>query len=246
MPLTHDSISLRGAGGVRIAQPAKGHRFTLDSVLLADFCRIKPRERVLELGAGTGVIALLLAKKFPKALFYPLEVQPDLEKLCNRNIADNDLRDRVITIRRDLRSVERSIRRESFDVIVANPPYTRAGAGRSSPLCGRRTARHERETRLEQWLDQQKMLKNGGRYFLVFTAARLGELVSLLRERALEPKRMRFVHSYQDRPASLVLVEAVKNAGPGLEVLPPLTVHEPAGEYSPEMTAMYGPGAVQK
>jgi tRNA1Val (adenine37-N6)-methyltransferase len=83
------------------------------------------------------------------------------------------------------------------------------------------------------------LLKNGGRYFLVFPVARLVELVSLLRDRRLEPKRLRMVHPYQGRPASLVLIEAVKSGGVGLEILPPLVVHENGGNYSEEVREIY-------
>jgi tRNA1(Val) A37 N6-methylase TrmN6 len=238
--LTHDSISLRGAGIVTITQPAKGHRFTLDSILLADFCRIKRRDRILEPGAGTGIISLLLAKKFPKSTLCPLEVQPELAELCGRNIVDNNLQDRVTPVGRDLRYVERSVKRETFDMIVANPPFAKAGTGKISPLPARRAARHEGEARLEQWLDLQKMLKNRGRYCLVFTAHRLDELIALMKSRRLGPKRIRFVHPRPDKPASLVLIEAVKGAGTGSEILPPLFVHEEDGGYTNEMKEIYG------
>ncbi len=238
--LTHDSISLRGAGTVTITQPAKGHRFTLDSVLLADFCRIKHRDRILEPGAGTGIISLLLAKKFPLSELCPLEVQPDLEELCRRNIMDNELQDRVIPVGRDLRYVERSVQRGSFDMIVANPPFAKAGSGKVCPLTARRTARHEGEAPLEQWLDLQKMLKNRGRYCLIFTPHRLEELITLMKSRKLGPKRIRFVHPRPDKPASLVLMEAVKGAGPGSAILPPLFVHEKNGGYTNEMKEIYG------
>jgi len=103
---TNDTIALRGAGVVRITQPAKGHRFTLDSILLADFCRIKPKDLVLEPGAGTGVISLLLAKKHPRAFFTAVEVQPQLIDLCERNITDNSLEGRTTVIVQDLRRLQ--------------------------------------------------------------------------------------------------------------------------------------------
>ena len=89
--VTRDSISLRNAGIVSITQQKKGVRFTLDSLLLADFCCIKPRDRVLEPGAGTGIISLLLARKFPKARFVADEIEPGAYKLLLHNIEDNGL-----------------------------------------------------------------------------------------------------------------------------------------------------------
>lgn len=238
--ITLDSISMRGAGVVTIAQPVKGHRFTLDSILLADFCRIRSRDHILEPGAGTGTISILLAKKFPSVKISCVEVQPDSSDLCRWNVHVNDLHERIAVIKRDIRTLKRQFAPGSFDVIIANPPYAKSGSGRPSPLSLRRTARHDDAGNIQTWLDLQVFLKNKGRLNAVFVAARTAEMLSLLRNRKLEPKRLRFVHSYTSEPASLVLIEAVKSAGIGLEVLAPLIVHEPGGAYSEEMREIYG------
>jgi tRNA1(Val) A37 N6-methylase TrmN6 len=237
--LTYDNISLREAGAVTIVQQKKGHRFTLDSLLLADFCRIKPRGRILEPGAGTGVISILLAKKFPTARFVADEVEPSAYGLLCQNIERNGLFDSIVPVDRDIKYLSRSIAPDAFDVIVANPPYTRFGTGRKSPSAERQTARQDLAASLPIWLNLQTMLKNKGRYFIVFPAGRLAELVALMRMRKLEPKRMRLVHPYTDKPASLVLIEAVKSAGIGLDVLPPLVVHEADGKYTEELRRIY-------
>lgn len=237
--LTHDSISLRGSGVVSITQPEKGFRFTLDSILLADFCRIKPRDRILEPGAGTGTISLLLAKKFSKARFVADEVEPQAFTLLCRNIEHNGLIGAIVPLDRDIRLLGRSITQGSFDVIIANPPYTKCGTGRISPSRERQIARQDQTAALPFWLDLQIVLKNKGRYFLVFAASRAAELLSLLRERRLEPKRLRSVHPYKDKPASLVLIETIKNGGVGLDVLSPLIVHERGGGYTEEMQEMF-------
>jgi tRNA1(Val) A37 N6-methylase TrmN6 len=235
---TRDSIAMRGAGVVHVVQPAKGHRFTLDSILLADFCRIRPRERVLEPGAGTGIVSLLLAKKFPRSLFYPVEVQEALYRLCMENFRSNGLSN-GIPVHRDIRRLYQSIDPGHFDVIAVNPPYIRTGTGRTSPDPARRAARQDLLARIEFWLDLKKFLKNGGRYHIIFPAAGMAQLVPLMCTRKLEPKRMRLVHPFRDRPASLVLLEAAKEGGSGMEVLPPLVVHERDGGYSDEMRAIY-------
>lgn len=238
--VTRDSISIRGAGIVRITQPITGHRFTLDSILLADFCRVKQKERVLEPGAGTGIISLILAKKHPHATFTLIEVQPSLAALCEQNIVESDLTGRMQLVTKDVRRIGRTLTSGSMNLIVANPPYIRDGAGRKSPDRSRLTARQAHTTSLGSWLDLNRYLKNGGRYCLVFPASRVAEIVSLMRKRRLEPKRLRLVHPYGDRPASLVLIEAVKGGGTGVEVLPPLIVHERGGGYSKEMREIYG------
>ena len=131
--LTHDSISLRGAGIVTIAQQKKGARFTLDSLLVADFCRVKSWDTILEPGPGTGIISLLLAKKHSRSRIVAVEMQPALARICEKNIADNDLENRIKLIEGDMRTLKKVLKSSSFDVIVANPPYTRVGAGKQSP-----------------------------------------------------------------------------------------------------------------
>jgi tRNA1Val (adenine37-N6)-methyltransferase len=237
--LTYDSIALRGAGVVNITQPAKGVRFTLDSLLLADFCRIKPRDRVLELGAGTGVISLLLAKKFPHARFVADECEPEAYGLLCKNVETNGLTDRIVSIDRDVKHLGHSLRPHVFTVIVANPPYTRTGTGRQNPSPERLLARQDQSTSLQTWLMRRDLLQNKGRYFLVFPASRVADLLSQLRNHTLEPKRLRFVHPKAEKPASLVLVEAVKSAGSTVEILPPLIVHETNGGYTEELRRIY-------
>jgi tRNA1(Val) A37 N6-methylase TrmN6 len=239
--VTLDSISMRGAGVVTIAQPSKGFRFTLDSILLADFSRIKPRDRILEPGTGTGVISILLARKFPSVKITGVEVQSDSADLCRWNVHANDLQDRIAVIVRDIKTLKKQFTSGSFDMLIANPPYTKGGSGRRSPRSSRQTARHDASGDIRAWLDLQIFLKNKGRFYTIFAADRTAELLSLLRNRKLEPKRLRFVHAYASEPASLVLIEAVKSAGTGLEVLAPLVVHEPGGGYSEEMREIYGP-----
>ena len=238
--VSRDSISLRNAGIVHITQQKKGVRFTLDSLLLADFCRIKPRDRVLEPGAGTGIISLLLAKKFPQARFIADEVEPGAYELLLRNIEDNGLSENIAPVDRDIRELRKSLPPHTFDVIVANPPYAKAGTGRTSPLPTRHLARQGQTAPIDAWLDLKNLLKNKGKYCLVFPANRASEILDHLRTRGLEPKRIRFVHPYLHKPASLVLVEAMRSAGSGLDVLPPLIVHEQDGGYTEAVKEIYG------
>lgn len=237
--VTRDSIAMRGAGHVQVTQPAKGHRFTLDSILLADFCRVRPRDRVLEPGAGTGVVSLLLAKKFPRSFFYPVEIQQDLHGLCEQNRLINAL-DNMSCMRGDIRRLSRSKLPGHVDGIVANPPYVKAGAGKASPLGARKLARQDVPAGIDSWLALGRFLHAGGRYTLIFPAARLAELFALLPACRLEPKRLRLVHPHDDRPAARALVEAVLLGGKGMDVLPPLIVHGPSGSFTGEMADIYG------
>ncbi len=232
-------MSLRGAGVVAVSQQKKGARFTMDSLLLADFCRVKSRDCILEPGAGTGIISLLLAKRHPHAHLTAVEMHPATAELCRGNIAENGLEDRITLIVGDISRIQNVLKPLSFDLIVANPPYTAWNAGRKSPSLERQTARHDRSAPLAAWLSLQTLLKNKGRYCLVFPARRAAELLALLREQRLEPKRIRFVHPAAGKPAYLAMIEAVKSAGPGLEVVPPLIISDAAGGYTREVREIY-------
>ena len=237
--VTHDSISLRGAGIVNITQPKKGARFTLDSIILADFCRIKPRDVILEPGTGTGIVAILLAKKFPDVTITSIEIQGALAELCRNNITQNRLEERIHLIEQDIRQLKSFLTPLLFDAIVVNPPYRIQGTGKLSPHQSRQLSRHDDLASIENWLDLHIFLKNKARFILVFPAERLPDIIAGLRSRQLEPKRMRLVHPYRDKTASLVLVEAVQSAGSGLEVLAPLVIHESPGVYTMEMRKIY-------
>ncbi len=237
--VTIDTMALRGSGIVTVAQPPRGHRFTLDSILLADFCRIKPRDRVLEAGAGTGIISLLLASRCPRITVTAIELDQEAADLCMWNSHINGFSERILVLQQDIRVIGKSSLRESFDVIVANPPYLRTGSGRPSPSPGRRRARQDTTGGLSAWIGLGKYLKNKGRFFLVFAAGRTAELLGILRSETLEPKRMRVVYAHTDRPASVVLIEAVRAAAQGMEILPPLIIHAPDGSYSKDVQQLY-------
>lgn len=239
--MTRDSIALRGCGIVEFAQGRKGHRLTLDSLLLADFCRIKSRSRVLEPGAGSGVISLLLAKRHPSIRIDAVEVLPEDAERCRSNVRANGLEGRIAVHERDIAHLDNILACNSIDAIVANPPYTAAHTGRISPTAARAAARHELHGGIDRWLALSRFLKDRGRYFLVFPAERAAELIALQRAAGLEPKRMRLAHPAPDRPASLLLIEAVKSAGVGLSVMPPLFVHDVGGGQSAEIRALYAP-----
>lgn len=238
--VTVDTMAFRGSGIVTVAQPTRGHRFTLDSILLADFCRIRPRDRVLEAGAGTGIISLLLASRYPRIMATAIELDQEAAELCWWNVHTNGLSGRVTVIHRDIADLARHLKAGSFDVIVANPPYTRSGTGRTSPLANRRSARHAGAAGLAPWIELLRFLKDRGRFFLVFASSGAAALLSELRAKKLEPKRVRWVHPGRDRSASLVLIEAVKGGGTGLEILPPLVMHDRNGGSTREINELYG------
>ncbi len=228
-------------GRIRVVQPRDGYRFSIDSILLANFVSVRKRDRVLDLGAGSGVVSLAIAALYQPSEILALEIQPELTDLIRRNAELNQL-DSIRAIAGDLRAPsDAKLRRDSFDVVVANPPYRAGKTGRDSPHAARRIARSESSATLEDFVAAASgFARRGGKVAIVFAADRTAELISALREHHLEPKRIRCVHSYADAPATTVLVEARKHGGIEVAVEAPLIVFEAPGIYSREARKILG------
>ncbi|OHB26341.1 MAG: hypothetical protein A2X84_09595 [Desulfuromonadaceae bacterium GWC2_58_13] len=228
------------SGGLKIIQQKEGYRFSLDPVLLCGFARIDAGESVVDLGAGAGVIPLLLARRTEAAHIVGVEIQPRMADRARRSLILNGLRERVTIIERDLRELRGCLEPQSCDVVLSNPPYRRGGTGRTAPEAERAAARHELAGGLDDFLAAAAyLLKQGGRVYLIYLAERLAELLAAMRQARLEPKRLRCVHSRHGETARMVLVEGRRAGRPGMTVEAPLYVYEGEG-YSAEVLAIYG------
>lgn len=225
-------------------QPAEGYRFSVDAVLLAHFVHPPAGLKILDLGAGCGVISLILAFRSPELVLTALELQQPLAELCRSNVRENRMEQRIQVIKGDLRQISILLKPESFDYVLSNPPYRKVGSGRKNPVDGQAVARHELKARLEDVLTAAAFaVRNRGKVALVYPASRLAALLPEMRNHGLEAKRLQVVHGHASSPARLVLVEAVKNGGEGLDVLPPFYIYRAGGSrtFSDAMLALYRP-----
>ena len=222
-------------GSITLIQPKHGYRFSVEAILLGRFAQASKRDRVLDLGAGCGVVSILMASLYRPREVVAIEIQPALAEMAARNAAINELAS-VRAICADLRQKKiASVEPASFDLIVANPPYRAVAAGRENPEHGRRVARGESTATLADFIAAaRRYARRGGRIAFVFAARRSAELISTMRSNQLEPKRIRFVHPRIAMPASVLLIEA--RAGGGIEVAiePPLILYERPGVYTAE------------
>jgi len=236
-----ESLDVWAPSNLRLIQKKDGYRFALDSLLLSDFIRLKSKDRVLELGTGCGIISLRLFRKYPGIHLVGLELQAGFVDLARRNLALNQAEDRIFLVRGDIRTSPQLFRSGSFDAVVTNPPYRPLHTGRINPQSEKALARHELAVTLEHLLAATRQaLKKGGRFFLIYPVRRLPALLALSRQNHLEPKRLRLVQPRADREADWVLMEAVKEGGEELKVLPVLVVYEKPGVYSPEVRDLLG------
>ena len=222
-------------------QHKDGYRFSVDAVLLAHFISPKPEQKILDLGAGCGVVSLVLACRWPGIHLTALELQPHLVDLIVHNIRENSFEDRMQAVAGDLRNLSGPIAPGGFDWVVCNPPYRKHGTGRRNPGEEEALARHEINADLHAVLRAASYaVRTRGRVALVYPASRAAGLIAELKSENFEPKRLQVVHSYPESPGKLVLVEAVKNGGEELTILPPFYVYkEPGGDYSEEMARCY-------
>ena len=226
-------------GRLQVSQPRRGYRFSIDAVILAHGAGVRGDDAVLELGAGCGIVALMMACRRENVRVVAVEIQPQLARLARRNVADNGLQDRIRVLNMDMRHLSRGDLDERIDLVVTNPPYRPVGSGRRCADPQRAVAREEIAVTLHQVLQTaRRILFKTGRLAMVYPAGRSVDLMDAMRRFGLEPKTLRMIHPRPDRDAELVLVRAVKAGRAGLKVAPPLYIHDEAGGYSPEVAAM--------
>jgi tRNA1(Val) A37 N6-methylase TrmN6 len=238
-PLTDDTLF---DGRLICRQHRDGYRFSLDAVLLAHFCQPASLAKVLDLGTGCGVISLVLCYRHPNIQVTGLELQPALTKLARSNAQANRLEDRFTVQQGDLRRIKKELGAESYDLVLSNPPYYTTGSGRRNQEDEQAIARHELTADPESVIAAAAFtVKNRGKVACIYPAERLATVLAAMLKKRLTPKRIQPVYSYpEDKQARLVMIEAMKNGGEGLNMLPPLFVYQYAnGPYSLEVETMY-------
>jgi tRNA1Val (adenine37-N6)-methyltransferase len=195
----------------------------------------------VELGTGTGVIALLLAIKEPACHISALEIMPQMAHMARRSVALNDLDDRIEIIEGDMRQAECLLGKESCRLVVSNPPYYAIGAGRENADELFAAARSERYCTIwELARVAAALLSSGGEFYLIHRASRLAEVLEALYAAALRPQTLRTVQPFADKPANLFLMKAQKGGKTETLLPPPLVVYEASGKYTEEMCRIYG------
>jgi tRNA1Val (adenine37-N6)-methyltransferase len=227
-------------GGLKLIQARQGYRFSLDAVLLAHFPELNRVERVFDLGTGSGVIPLLLTVRSPHLHITGVELQPDLVDRARRSVQLNGLEDRIEIVAADIRSIDKNMPGGSAELVLSNPPFWKQGQGQVSRRVEQAIARHELCLQLEQLVEMGAyLLAAGGSMAIIQPVQRLEETLQILRRHNMHLQRLRLVHAFLDRPAGLVLVEAVKNRRRKLIILPPLIIYDRPGEYTPEIQTLY-------
>jgi tRNA1(Val) A37 N6-methylase TrmN6 len=245
--LENERLDDLGRNNYKIIQNPEKFCFGIDAVLLSGFARVKPGQRVLDLGTGTGIIPILLEAKTDASHLTGLEIQEESADMARRSVAWNGLSDKISIVTGDIKEAGSLFGAASFDVITCNPPYMIGGHGLTNPSVPKTIARHEVLCTFEDVAGQAAaLLVPGGNFFLVHRPFRLAEIITTLVKYRLEPKRIRFVHPYVDKEPNMVLIEAKKGANPRVSVEKPLIVYKAKGEYTDEIYDIYKPPVYDK
>jgi tRNA1Val (adenine37-N6)-methyltransferase len=221
---------------VRVIQKKRGYRLSMDPLLLANFVTLKEHETLLDVGTGCGIIPIYMTQKGCGNRLAGVEIQDELYELSVRNRELNGCRN-VEFFKGDAKVCCKDL--GFFHVVVSNPPYVKVSTGRPSPGQSRSLARCETTLDLPSLVSiASSMLFSRGRFYIIYPAKRLAELLCVSKGKHLEPKRLRLVHSRLGEPAVLFMAECVKDGGVDLKVEPPLYIFSD-DEYSQEVKAYY-------
>ncbi len=228
---------------LRIIQPKDGYRFSIDAVLLAGLTRSRPQDRVVDLGTGCGVIPLLLAVQQRVAHITGIEIQESLVSMAKRNVRINNLSHLIHIVQADLKKVKGDMVEGPVSLVVSNPPYGNLGCGRLSPHAEKAIARHELLANVRDVVGAAaRLLPHKGRLALIYPVKRLPSVLKELSLGGFAPKYLTFIHTTLNSAAILVHLESIKGGGEELRVSKPFAIHQSDGNYTDEMSAMYGNG----
>lgn len=227
--------------GYHIIQNPSKFCFGMDAVLLSNFARVKKGEKVLDIGTGTGIIPILLEAKTEGEHFTGLEIQEESADMARRSVAYNHLEDKIDIVTGDVKEAVNLFGSVFFDVVTTNPPYMIGAHGLQNKDSAKAIARHEVLCDLDDILrESAKVLRPGGRFYMVHRPFRLAEILSKMCAYKIEPKRMRLVHPYIDKEPNMVLIEGSRGGNSRMTVEPPLIVYREKNVYSEELLGEYG------
>lgn len=227
--------------GYKIIQHKDKFCFGMDAVLLSSFANVNEGENMVDLGTGTGIIPILLEAKSRGRHFTGLEIQKESVNMARRSVEYNNLQDKIDIVEGDIKEASLIFKKASFDVVTSNPPYMNDNHGIKNPDMPKAIARHEILCTLDDVVRESALLlKPGGRFYMVHRPHRLIEIITALKQYRLEPKRIRFVHPFENKDANMVLIESVRGGKSMIKVESPLVVYKEVGVYTDEIHRIYG------
>ena len=224
-----------GYSNLKIYQNSDYFAFSLDSIILANYCNIRLRDKkIVDFCTGNGVIPLILSRR-AKAEIFGIEIQKNLADLAIKSVSYNGLENQIRIINEDVKDFSKK-NISKFDLVLCNPPYFKLNEKSSlNESYEKKIARHEIMIDIEGVCDcAKKVLKDNGNLCLVHRSERLMEIIEILRKNNFEPKRIKFVHETIEKESTLVLIEAQKLGKVGLKIDKPLVLYNIDGSLTDE------------
>lgn len=220
-------------GELKLIQRKDGYRYSVDALLLSHFVLLISKGRVIDLGCGTGVISLILAKRSDAREIIGVEIQGALAGRAKRNVRLNNLEHRIKIIHKDLRKIRSNFKPESFDLVLSNPPFVPLGSGKISQNREKAIARHELKLNMKELIEiGAYLVKRDGSIAFIYPFRRLKELISCLKNNSIYPYRLKFVyHKKQDNVPELFCLEAKKITNSAIKIEPPYIVETEKGRF---------------
>ena len=226
---------------LKIIQNKDGFCFGIDSVLLADFAKnIKKGAKVLDLGTGTGILSILLCGKTNLSNIIGVEIQKEIAEMANRSSKLNNLENKFKVINENIFNLNNIYDKQSFDVVVTNPPYKKKDTGIINENEKKIISRHEITASLEDFIKvSSDLLKDKGEFYMVHRPERLVDILSYMRKNKIEPKILRMVYSNINKEPKLILIKGIKNAKPFLKIEKNLYIYDDNGNYTDDILEIY-------
>ena len=218
---------------ITIIQKKDGLTFGTDAYMLAAFMKEQKKARAVELGAGTGIISLLVASRERFSHVSAVEIQEEFASLASRNVELNGLGERIDIIHSDVRDLTPAHIGGEADVVFSNPPYMKRDSGKRNEADMKYIARHEVCGSVSDFCAAaKKLLKHGGRFYAVWRPDRLSELLTAMSLNSLEPKELTLIAADPLTPPSIALVRAHKGGAAGMNVTRTLFIYHSADDRS--------------
>jgi tRNA1(Val) A37 N6-methylase TrmN6 len=234
-------------GRLRLRQPARGHRFGHDAILLAAACPARPGEQVVDFGAGVGAAGLALAARVDGTMVTLVEIDPQLAALAAENAERNQLAERVRAVVFDIAATARAfaaagLRPESVMRVLMNPPFNDPVRQRASPDRSRRLAHTEAKATLATWIKAAaRLLRPRGTLSLIWRADGLRDVLEALAS-GFGAVTVLPVHPKPEEPAIRILVCATKASRAPFALLQGLSLADHSGRPTPEAEAVLRAG----
>ena len=224
-----------GYKGLKLYQDQDYFCFSLDSVVLANYCNIRMRDsKIVEFCSGNGVVSIIMSRR-TKANIIGVEIQEKLYNMANESLELNNLNNRITFINDDIKNFVKD-KDNYVDMIVCNPPYFKYDENNKiNESIEKRIARHEVCINIDEICAcASKILKDNGKLCIVHRTDRFNDVYESMKKYRIEPKRIKFVYSNSESEAEMFLIEGQKNANRGLIIDKPLIVRNIDGSYTEE------------